>query len=262
MFAEGLWVIDPVVKMEIPTSVSRAFVGGLALCSVMFLGWTYYKAAENLAGIRSDIGNLTELIRIEAPADGGNRRLDVRLFMIRSQIAQAKNPIILIGDSITEAAQLPSSVCGHDIINAGIGGMTAQSYLPLAPQLLPDHAELIVVALGTNNSTKMMSGSADFTRLLDLLAKRAAKIVIAGIPPFDMSGALARSYFNEDLGSRNDARIRQIAEARRLAFVDLRSAMAGENLTVDGIHLNAAGYRLWRDAVLSHIRSSLGCHED
>jgi transposase len=30
---------------------------------------------------------------------------------------------------------LPSSVCGHDIVNAGIGGMTVGSYLPLAKQL-------------------------------------------------------------------------------------------------------------------------------
>ena len=59
-----------------------------------------------------------------------SRRLDVRAFMIRSQLARARNPVVIIGDSITEAALLPSSICGHDVVNAGVGCMTVGSYLP------------------------------------------------------------------------------------------------------------------------------------
>jgi len=46
-----------------------------------------------------------------------------------------------------------------------------------------------------------------------------------------------------------------------LDFIDLRNDVRGDHQTIDGIHLNAAGYDQWREAVLSHIRSSLGCTE-
>jgi len=76
------------------------------------------------------IEHLIEQVRIKSPADLESRRLEVRSFIIRSQLAQAKSPVVIIGDSITEAALLPSSICGHDIVNAGIGGMTVSSYSP------------------------------------------------------------------------------------------------------------------------------------
>jgi len=57
---------------------------------------------------------LAEQVRNKSPVDLENRRLEVRSVMIRSQLPQAMNPIVIIGDNITEAALLPSSVCGHE----------------------------------------------------------------------------------------------------------------------------------------------------
>ena len=50
------------------------------------------------------IEQLAEQVGIKSPDDLENRRLDVRSFMIRSQLAQAMSPIVIIRDSITEAA--------------------------------------------------------------------------------------------------------------------------------------------------------------
>jgi lysophospholipase L1-like esterase len=108
----------------------------------------------------------------------GDRRLEVRSFMIRSQLAQAISPIVIIGDSITEAALLPSSVCGHDVVNAGIGGMTVGSYLPLAKQLLAGRrVQSILIALGTNDSGVLSTAhiEQDYASLIDELAKHTTK---------------------------------------------------------------------------------------
>jgi len=43
--------------------------------------------------------------------------------------------------------------------------------------------------------------------------------------------------------------------------VDLRTAMHGDGLTVDGINRTAAAYRQWREAVRRTIYSALGCIE-
>ena len=209
------------------------------------------------------IEQLAEHVGIKSPADLGNRRLEVRSFMIRSQLAQAMSPIVIIGDSITEAALLPSSVCGHDVVNAGIGGMTVGSYLPLAEQLLTGRrVQSIIIALGTNDSgissTAHIEG--DYVNLIDELAKHTTNILLAGLPPL-MSGELADRYFDQASADRNNAAIRSLAAARNLPFIDLRNAMDGESLTVDGIHLTAAGYRQWREVVRRNIYSALGCIE-
>jgi hypothetical protein len=171
------------MKMSTILAALAAVLGGSVLCMFAYLivdgRQTAERQAEGItkrfAELRSDIAKLTDFMRIESPADGGNRRLDVRLFAIRSQIAQADQPVIVVGDSITEGAPLPSSICGHEVIDAGIGGMTSQSYLPLARQFLTSEASLIVVALGTNDSTIVSPEwsvvERGYSDLLDLLAQ-------------------------------------------------------------------------------------------
>ena len=109
-------------------------LGGVVLCcAILALLAVLVRGQHSQERV---IEQLAEQAGIKSPDDLENRRLEVRSFMIRSQLAQAMSPIVIIGDSITEAALLPSSVCGHDVVNAGIGGMTVGSYLPLAKQLL------------------------------------------------------------------------------------------------------------------------------
>jgi len=68
-------------------------------------------------------------------------------------LAQAKDPIVFVGDSITESAFLPASFCGHPVVNAGLGGATARTYLQFASSVLSTlKAALIVVAIGTNDA--------------------------------------------------------------------------------------------------------------
>jgi lysophospholipase L1-like esterase len=242
---------------------SRIFaLGGVLLCSAILALLMVLVRGQHSQERR--IEQLAEQVGTESSGDLENRRLEVRTFMIRSQLAQAVSPNVIIGDSITEAALLPSSVCGHDIVNAGIGGMTVGSYLPLAKQLLAGRrVESIVIALGTNDSG--ISSTAhieqDYAPLIDELAKHTTKILLAGLPPFEMSGELASRYFDQASADRNNAAIRSLAAARNLPFVDLRGAMHGDGLTVDGIHPTAAAYRQWREAVRRNIYSALGCIE-
>jgi lysophospholipase L1-like esterase len=186
---------------------------------------------------------------------------EVRQFVIRSQLQQAgAGAVVVIGDSITESALLPSEICGRRVINAGIGGFTAGDYLPFAKQIMPTAgAVLTVVAIGTNEAYKGATPQPSYGELIDLIRQHSEKVILAGIPPFDMSGELAKAYFEPASGDAVDDSIRHSAMTRNLPFVDLRHDINGEKLTIDGIHLNAAGYAQWRAALLSRIRSSLGC---
>jgi hypothetical protein len=107
----------------------------------------------DLATIRTSINNLADEMRFSSPADLGHKHIAVRDFIIQSQLAQVKDPIVFIGDSITESAFLPATICGYPVVNAGLGGASVRSYLPFANSTLSTlKAPLIVVAIGTNDS--------------------------------------------------------------------------------------------------------------
>jgi lysophospholipase L1-like esterase len=198
--------------------------------------------------------------------DIGNKHEIVREFMVRSEIAQATDPVLFVGDSITEAALLPGSICGHPVVNAGLGGATTGSYLDFAKLTFPPDLKsaLIVVALGTNDSTAIgakWNGSlaSPYNQLADFLRPRTGKLLFAGIPPFEMGGALAKTYFDSNVSKKNNAIIRSVASNRSVDFVDLQKAISGEHLTVDGIHLTPAAYREWLPAIVNEAAKLLGC---
>ncbi|MDA9408553.1 SGNH/GDSL hydrolase family protein [Bradyrhizobium sp. CCBAU 45384] len=198
--------------------------------------------------------------RLLSPRDLGNRRLDVRLFVIRDHLSQAGDPIVFIGDSITESASLPSSICGRPVVNAGIGGASVQSYPQIASELLEEmKASLVVIALGTNDASKAMPPNfrEQYMQLVHLMQQHAAKIVLAGPPP--LGNGHLRTYFNEDTLHRISGLIRDIAAENHFEYVDLETALGADPATIDGVHLWAGGYEPWRTAMSEAIERSLSC---
>lgn len=168
---------------------------------------------------------------------------DVRSFVIRNQLAQAGNDaVVLIGDSITESALLPTEVCGRPIVNAGVGGATVNSYLRTILRGIPEfRAAVIVVALGTNDAlVNNTNFGQDYGRFVDILNSYSGNIVLAGLP---------------SVGEQLDQEIRSTAKRRALPFIDLRS----EAPTIDGIHLSPEGYKPWVKAILGNVRRALRC---
>src|SRR5258708_1638210 len=77
-----------------------------------------------------------------------------RQLVVWRTLARVDDPIVILGDSIVEASTLPRSLCGHPIVNAGIGGATTASNLGsvLADALGGQRAALGVVSLGGNDA--------------------------------------------------------------------------------------------------------------
>jgi lysophospholipase L1-like esterase len=236
---------------------TTAIVGGLLLVGTVA---SYIDLSQRANHQRADIERLIGALQTR---DVGHLHNDVRLFAIKSQIAQATRPIVIAGDSITEAALLPSKICGHDVINAGVGGTDTGTYLAIAKRFLPaEPLPIIVVALGTNNSSIVApqdnSFELSYRALLDYLSSRAATIVLAGIPPIDALNTIAAKTLSENTARGNDATIRTIAARRGNKFIDLRALITTDHLTADGIHVTAAGYQIWTGAVLDAV-SAVAC---
>lgn len=199
------------------------------------------------------LGSILAVVLLATSAVAGHNHSDVRRSVIKSQLAQAgDNAVVFVGDSITESALLPDQICGHRVVNAGVGGTTAATYLKTILAGIPRFkASTIVVALGTNDARPNFDpGRFDqnYSDLLLVLREYSSRIVLAGIPPIE-PGDLSKQYFDQSAGDAVNRHIKQTAKQNGLRFVDLRSSIASEGMTVDGIHLSPAGYRSWLSAI-------------
>jgi lysophospholipase L1-like esterase len=182
-----------------------------------------------------------------------------RQFVIRSTLARFDDAIVVLGDSIVEASTLPRSLCGHPIINAGIGGASTASHLGsiLADSLGTKRAALVVVSLGTNDAAipnSVEQYRSNYRALLTELAALTPRSAVAAIPAPEVGLEEAKKVSAAVIDGYN-AILPELAREARAIFIPL-PAMP-ERHTLDGIHLNAAGYEVWDRAILQGIESEL-----
>jgi lysophospholipase L1-like esterase len=166
---------------------------------------------------------------------------------------------VVLGDSIVEASTLPPSLCGHPIVNAGIGGASTASDLGsvLARSLGGKQAALVIVALGTNDAAVPFSVaqySSNYRALLTALAALTPRRAVLAIPPpeagLEESGKVSTSVVDS-----YNAALPALAKEAGAQFIPLPDMP--ERHTIDGIHLNAAGYVVWDRAVSAGIEAAL-----
>jgi lysophospholipase L1-like esterase len=109
---------------------------------------------------------------------------------------------------------------------------------------------LSVLAVGINDAGKGSQPDLFRSAYSATLRSIRSSVAVATIVPARDPGIDQQS-----VAAFNEA-IRQLAAGRTL--IDLNKALGGD-FTVDGIHLNGAGYRLWTGALVSGIKRALAC---
>lgn len=200
--------------------------------------------------------------RKEAIADSHRQ---ARQLVLHYTLRRVDNPIILLGDSITEASTLPRQICGHTIVNAGLNGASTASDLGtwLTEALDGRRAAAIVVSLGTNDALKARSTEsfeASYAALLPQLAKVTDHVSVLAIPGIDVQGRVTTEMQAEAMGRINgfNAALPALAAKEGAAFIALPPMQAPH--TIDGVHLNATGYSAWDTAILQGISTICGPH--
>jgi lysophospholipase L1-like esterase len=166
--------------------------------------------------------------------------------------------IVMIGDSLTQNRHLPASICGIPLINAGIDGSRASTFIPFAEEMtaLKLSPALVVIALGINDavSAYRTDFKASYGLLIDSLPQ--SPISLATLAPVDPNLPLAKRLNPSTIRSI-DATIMEIAASRGAPIIDL-GAIAGME-TRDGIHPTDRTYHLWIAAVVAGIQRDLKC---
>jgi lysophospholipase L1-like esterase len=194
-------------------------------------------------------------LRKETNADSHRQ---ARQLVVHYTLSRLDQPIVILGDSVTEASTLPRTYCGHPVINAGLNGASSYSDLAtwLSEALDGRRAAAVLVALGTNDALVGHSALAFETNITSLLAKLASvtdHIAVLGIPSIEVRGNVKAQLQKETMGRIDafNALLPALAGKSGASFVALPPMPAPH--TIDGVHLDAAGYAVWDDAVMKGV---------
>lgn len=206
-------------------------------------------------------------------ADG--RRMD---FDFHNEQLLEKNVCIdylFIGDSITQLWEQKAYFAKDKvIINRGIGGDSSEYLLKRfeadAIQLKPKN---IIMMIGTNDITaiegdawqKIEGASFDVVientvsnikAIVSLCMKNNQKISIASIIPSDARPPFMKKTERNRLVIELNKEIQNICNTNELLYIDYHSSLCQEDgntiideLTPDGIHVNAKGYQVMADVL-------------
>jgi len=203
----------------------------------------------------------TSIVKKQAFSESHRRSRQNILYYTLSRV---DNPIIILGDSIVEASTLPRELCGHPIVNAGLEGASTTSDLGgwLMDVLDGKPAAAIVIALGINDALgaarDLPQFEANYGALVATLSRASPRVITLGIPPLDASPRLSaetRTKATPLIDSYNSA-LPAIAIRGGATFAALPPLPTPH--TIDGVHLNAAGYEIWNEAILKGASVSCG----
>jgi lysophospholipase L1-like esterase len=114
-----------------------------------------------------------------------------------------------------------------------------------------------VVSLGSNDAAvpdNVAQYSSNYRALLANLVALTPRIAIAAIPPPEPGLEEAKKVSGAVIDSYN-AVLPALAERAHASFIALPPMPAQH--TIDGIHLNAAGYEVWDKAIMGGIEAAL-----
>jgi lysophospholipase L1-like esterase len=188
-----------------------------------------------------------------------------RQLVLYYTLSRLDQPVIILGDSITEASTLPRTLCGHPVVNAGLNGASTSSDLGtwLIEALDGRRAAAILVALGTNDALMARSAQAfeaSTTALLAQLKTATDHLAVLGIPAIEVRGRVTTELRNEAMGRIDafNAALPALAGKAGAAFIAL--PVMATPYTIDGVHLDAAGYAVWDAAVLKGVSGVCSTH--
>ena len=196
-----------------------------------------------------------------------------RMLQKRNQIVNSKGEIDLVffGDSITHGwegggkAKLDELSKTYSILNIGYSGDQTQHLVwrGLNGELDGYKAKCIMLMIGTNNarSSKPEDVAKGIRRILDVIAEKQPQAKTLLLPIF-MRGEGPGNKLRCNNEAVN-AIIKGYADGDKVIWVDFNAKWLDKSgdtkwIMPDRLHPNAAGYKIWTDAVLPYFKTICG----
>jgi acyl-CoA thioesterase I len=188
--------------------------------------------------------------------------------------AAIENRVVFLGDSITDYWKLRDYFPHKTYINRGIDGQTTpQMLVRFRQDVVNLHPKVVVVLAGTNDIAGVTGPArnedieANYASMAELAKTHAIRMVFASILPVHNYTQDAKESF----AVRPPARIlalntwlKDYCAGNGLVYLDYFSALVDDkgmlkrNLADDGLHPNAAGYKIMAPLAETAIQKALG----
>jgi lysophospholipase L1-like esterase len=187
--------------------------------------------------------------------------------------AAKENRVVFLGDSITDYWKLADYFPGKPYINRGIDGQTApQMLVRFRQDVISLHPKVLVVLAGTNDIAGVTGPArsedieANYASMAELARAHHIRIVFASLLPAHNYTQDAKESFalrpRERILALN-AWLKDYCAKNGLVYLDYFSALIDDHgmlrrdLSDDGLHPNAAGYKLMAPLAEKAIANAL-----
>jgi lysophospholipase L1-like esterase len=188
--------------------------------------------------------------------------------------AGQKGPrVVFMGDSLTEGWRLNEYFSGKDYLNRGISGqITSQMLARFTQDVVELKPQVVVIWAGTNDIARGVDAAViqrNLTAMCDLADHHKIKVVVASITPVTDHHKAVNPAFERTLQRPPTAIIamngwiQKFVTARGYTYADYYQATLSTdtrlaaNLTPDGLHFNADGYRMISPVIVAALEKTL-----
>jgi lysophospholipase L1-like esterase len=176
-----------------------------------------------------------------------------------------EHPLVFLGDSITDEGEWDKLFPNLSAENRGIGGDSTLGLLNRLDQVIALQPSRIFLMIGTNDlcyNRSIKDTLANYNQILAKLHERLPNthVYVESILPFNDTIFPARGLRTNSNILQLNTGIKKLASQYNYLYIDLVPAFSGldgrlpAQYTRDGLHLNDAGYQLWREQIKSIIR--------
>jgi lysophospholipase L1-like esterase len=190
--------------------------------------------------------------------------------------APGENRVVFFGDSITDIWHIDEYFPGKPYINRGIGGQTTPQMLVRFRQDVIDlQPKVVIVLAGTNDIAgntgpmRLEDIEADYASLAQLARANNIKVIYSSVLPVHNYTERSKDFFAQRSPEKILALNRWLKDycassLNGCAYLDYFSAMVDDkglmkkDLADDGLHPNAAGYKIMAPLAETAIEKALG----
>jgi lysophospholipase L1-like esterase len=203
-------------------------------------------------------------------ASGVERTSKWRRSLRKFDESDRRNPpkprgILFVGGSTIERWEsLAEDFSSHYVLNRGVGGSEIRHVTRFANRvIIPYRPRMIVLYAGDNDVGAGRTPDqvlAQFDALVRRVHKDLPCVTIAFI---SIKPALARRGLLARINETNKKIERYAAEHEQVKYIDVFTAMLKDNGDIraelfdkSGLHINRAGYELWKSIIAPHLHNS------
>ncbi len=187
--------------------------------------------------------------------------------------APGENRVVFMGDSITDIWPIAQYFPGKPYVNRGIGGQTTpQMLIRFRPDVINLQAKVVVILAGTNDIAgntgpmRVEDIENNYASMAELARMHNIRVVFSSVLPINNYTPRAELFFlqrSTDKILQLNAWLKNYCQAHGTIYLDYFSPMVDDkgmlrrDLADDGLHPNAAGFKLMAPLAEAAIEKAL-----